>query len=114
MMENNQTQWLKGILDLCLLALIDQAPCYGYEMVQRMTERGFTLVSEGSIYPCLSRLQHQKLVESYSIASLEGPKRKYYRLLPAGQEQLVLWKKQWHTFATALENILEGSIPHVS
>jgi PadR family transcriptional regulator PadR len=75
-MENNQTQWLKGILDICLLSLIAEAPCYGYEMVQRMTERGLTLVSEGSIYPSLSRLHQNKLIESYYVASPEGPKRK--------------------------------------
>ena len=47
---------------MCLLALIAEQPSYGYEMVRKLEDRGLDLVSEGSIYPLLSRIQHQRLV----------------------------------------------------
>lgn len=107
-MDNRHTQLLKGTLDMCLLALIAQRPCYGYEMVERLTQYGLELVSEGSIYPLLSRLQLQGYIESYLSQSTEGPKRKYYRLLPAGVHELNQWRREWSTFSNAVEQILRG------
>ncbi len=107
-MDNRHTQLLKGALDICLLALIAQRPCYGYEMVERLTQHGLELVSEGSIYPLLSRLQQQGYIESYFIQSTEGPKRKYYRLLPAGAQEFKRWRQEWFTFSNAVEQILRG------
>ena len=50
----HSSQLLKGVLDMCLLALIDQEPSYGYEMVDKLQRNGLELVSEGSIYPLLA------------------------------------------------------------
>ena len=105
-MENRQTQLLKGVLDMCLLALIAEEPCYGYEMVQKMTQRGLKLVSEGSIYPLLSRLQQSDYIESTLVASSEGPKRKYYRIRPKGLAQLISWQADWYSFSVAVDCIL--------
>jgi PadR family transcriptional regulator PadR len=112
-MENRHTQLLKGVLDICLLALIAEEPCYGYEIVQKMLQRGLPLVSEGSIYPLLSRLQQQHLIESYSIASPEGPNRKYYRLRSEGITQLEAWTQDWMSFSSAIDHILkERNVPY--
>lgn len=111
-MENRSTQLLKGTLDMCLLALLARQPCYGYEMVQQLAQHGLDLVSEGSIYPLLSRLQQHGSIEGYLVSSTEGPRRKYYRLLPAGARQLEQWQTEWETFAIAVENILKGEILH--
>ena len=108
-MENRSTQLLKGTLDMCLLATIAQRPCYGYEMVQRLAQQGLTLVSEGSIYPLLSRLQQQGYIEGYLVPSIDGPPRKYYRLQPRGAKQLEQWQAEWETFARAVERILKGA-----
>ena len=111
-MENRSTQLLKGTLDMCLLALLARQPCYGYEMVQQLAQQGLDLVSEGSIYPLLSRLQQHGSIEGYMVPSVEGPKRKYYRLLPAGARQLEQWQTEWETFALAVEHILKGESSH--
>jgi PadR family transcriptional regulator PadR len=110
--ENRSTQLLKGTLDMCLLALLARQPCYGYEIVQQLAQQGLDLVSEGSIYPLLSRLQQHSLIEGYLVPSMEGPKRKYYRLLPAGAKQLEQWQAEWETFALAVEHILNGEHSH--
>jgi len=106
--DTRSTQLLKGTLDMCLLATIARRPCYGYEMVQQLAQQGLDLVSEGSIYPLLGRLQHLGYIEGYLVASRDGPKRKYYRLLPAGAKQLEHWRAEWETFAQAVERILKG------
>jgi PadR family transcriptional regulator PadR len=99
---------LKGVLDMCLLALIAEEPCYGYEMVRKMEERGLELVGEGSIYPLLSRLQKAGLIEGYTVPSSEGPRRKYYRALPEGEERLKAWREEWEQFSRAVGRVLGG------
>ena len=70
---------LRGVLDLCLLAVIMDEPAYGYEMTRRLRERGLSTVGEGSIYPLLGRLERDGLVATHRAASDGGPPRKYYR-----------------------------------
>ncbi|MCL6575652.1 PadR family transcriptional regulator [Kyrpidia sp.] len=106
-MEKRSTQLLKGVLDMLLLAFIDREPCYGYEMVQKLHEKGLELVGEGSIYPLLSRLEKGGLVEGYFVRSDQGPNRKYYRILPRGREQLGQWSREWREFARAVRQVLD-------
>ena len=61
--EGRRTQLLRGVLDLCLLAVMEEGPAYGYEMTKRLRERGLSIVGEGSIYPLLARLEREGLVE---------------------------------------------------
>ncbi len=113
-MENRSTQLLKGTLEMCLLALLAQQACYGYEIVQHLARYGLDLVSEGSIYPLLSRMLTRGYIEGYLVSSTEGPSRKYYRLRPAGAKQLEQWQTEWETFAGAVERILKGEGSHVN
>ena len=72
---SRRTQLLRGVLDLCLLAVIEDEPAYGYEMTKRLRARGLSIVGEGSIYPLLGRLERERLVETYRAASNGGPPR---------------------------------------
>ncbi len=60
--ESRRTQLLRGVLDLCLLAVMEEGPAYGYEMTKRLRDRGLSTVGEGSIYPLLGRLERDGLV----------------------------------------------------
>ena len=62
---DHRSQLLKGVLDMCLLAIINEEPSYGYEMADKLSQRGLHLSSEGSIYPTLSRMQRSSLIEGY-------------------------------------------------
>lgn len=93
---------------MCLLSLIEEEASYGYEMVSKLTERGLDLASEGSIYPLLSRLQKQGLIEGYLVQSSGGPARKYYRMSAEGGETLQLWRDEWRRFATSVDAVLDG------
>jgi PadR family transcriptional regulator PadR len=100
------TQLLRGVLDVCLLAVIAERPRYGYELVEILAANGLPLVSEGSIYPLLARLERAGRVESYREASATGPPRKYYRLTPAGAEEMAVGRSTWHAFAAAVGQVL--------
>ena len=102
------SQMLKGVLDMALLALIAEEPSYGYEMVSKLRERGLELVSEGSIYPLLSRLQRGGLVESYLQESPGGPPRKYYRISSSGTASLAEWASDWRRLSTSVDRVLAG------
>jgi PadR family transcriptional regulator, regulatory protein PadR len=106
---DRSSQLLKGVLDMCLLAIISHEPSYGYEMVNKLATRGLDLVSEGTIYPVLSRLQKNGLVEGYLVESSGGPARKYYRITAQGADTLGSWQEGWHELAVGVENVLRGA-----
>jgi PadR family transcriptional regulator PadR len=61
--QDRSTQLLHGVLDMCLLSVIEEEASYGYEMVRKLRDRGLHLAGDGSIYPLQSRLQKQGLIE---------------------------------------------------
>ncbi len=107
--QDRSTQLLHGVLDMCLMSIIDEEPSYGYEMVKKLRDRGLDLASEGSIYPLLSRLQKQGMIESYLVQSSEGPARKYYRMSNRGRTSLKQWRTDWNRFRVAVDGVLNGS-----
>lgn len=106
--QSHTTQLLHGVLDMCLLSIIEEEASYGYEMVSKLRERGLDLASEGSIYPLLSRLQKQGLIEGYLVQSSEGPARKYYRMSDEGRETLDQWRLEWREFSRSVDAVLGG------
>ena len=104
--ERRRTELLRGVLDLCLLAVMEDGPAYGYEMTKRLRARGLSMVGEGSIYPLLGRLERDGLVETYRSASNGGPPRKYYRASSAGQSALAAGVSEWRTARDALDGVL--------
>ncbi len=106
--QDRGTQLLHGVLDMCLLSIIDEESSYGYEMAHKLTERGLSLASEGSIYPILSRLQKQGMIEGYLVQSSEGPARKYYRMTPRGRKALTSWLDEWRRFRSAVDSVIGG------
>jgi PadR family transcriptional regulator PadR len=107
--EQRRTQLLRGVLDLCLLAVLEEAPAYGYEMTKRLRSRGLSIVSDGSIYPLLGRLERDGLVETFREASDEGRSRKYYRTSPRGRGVLMAGVADWRSARDAVDAVL-GSI----
>jgi len=104
--EGRGTQLLRGVLDLCLLAVMQEGPAYGYEMTKRLRARGLSIVGEGSIYPLLARLEREGLVETYRAASNGGPPRKYYRASAHGQEVLAAGVSEWRAARDAVDAVL--------
>lgn len=106
-----RSQLLKGILEGCILAVINRETVYGYELAMKLQSQGID-VSEGSIYPILLRLQKEKLIQGEMKKSASGPNRKYYTLTPAGEGALDEFKLNWEGLKTPVDRLLgkkEGS-----
>lgn len=106
--NGRSSQLLRGVLDVCLLALIAEEERYGYEIVRQLEDRGLELVGEGSIYPLLSRLQRSGLIEGFLRPSNEGPARKYYRITTEGRRTVRAWTAEWKSFAGNVDRVLKG------
>ena len=106
MTEGRRSQLLRGVLDLCLLAVMQDGPAYGYEMTKRLQARGLSIVGEGSIYPLLGRLERDQLVETRRAAGNSGPPRKYYSLSPAGEQALATGVSEWKATRDAVDGVL--------
>lgn len=99
------SQFKKGVLDMCVLALLKKKDHYGYELVNEISKN--LDVSEGTIYPLLRRLKLDNLVTTYLKESKEGPSRKYYKLTKEGKEKFDQQKKDWKDFNKKVSSILE-------
>ncbi len=104
--DGRRSQLLRGVLDLCLLAVIGEGPAYGYEMTKRLRARGMPIVGEGSIYPLLGRLERDGLVATRREASNGGPPRKYYSLSSDGKQSLETGVAEWMTARDAIDRAL--------
>src|SRR6202789_2762611 len=93
--EGRRSQLLRGVLDLCLLAVMEEGPAYGYEMTKRLRARGLSIVGGGLIFPLLGRLERDGLVETRRAVSNGGPPRKYYSLSPTGELALEAGRREW-------------------
>ena len=105
MPEAIEIQWKKGVLALCVLALLERGDSYAYEIASRMAEA--VDMGEGTVYPLMRRMQSDGLVETYMVESATGPSRKYYRLTDAGRTSLASQKTEWDAFVRAVNGILE-------
>lgn len=101
------SQMLKGLLEGCILSIIKDQEAYGYEMVAKLADYGLDIVSEGSIYPVLLKLQKQDYVSSRMLPSKEGKKRKYYSITKQGHTYLEEFQKQCSKVATSVNDIIE-------
>ena len=104
--ERRSSQLLRGVLDLCLLAVVADEPAYGYEMTKRLRARGLSIVGEGSIYPLLGRLERDGLVDTYRGVSDGGPPRKYYRASGAGHRALSDGISEWQSARDSIDGVL--------
>ena len=104
MPETVQVQLKKGVLELCVLALLSRADNYAYEIASQLAH-GIDM-GEGTIYPLMRRMQDDGLVETYLVDSPAGPSRKYYRLTEPGKASFGTQKAAWSAFTNAVNHIL--------
>jgi PadR family transcriptional regulator, regulatory protein PadR len=104
MPESLQIQLKKGVLEMCVLALLSKGDNYAYDIASRMAEA--VGMGEGTIYPLMRRMQNEGLVSTYLQESESGPPRKYYRLTKSGALALKNQIAEWLTFESAVRKIL--------
>lgn len=102
-----RSQLLKGILDGCVLAIIEKEPAYGYELSQKLQNIGLHDVSEGTIYPVLLRLQRNGLIRGEMRPSDAGPNRKYYFLTTEGEDALAIISEEWQQLSIPVNELFK-------
>ena len=105
----DNTQLLKGVLDLAVLAVVDDEDGYGYDVVRRLRAGGLDDVGDASVYGTLRRLYAAGALTSYVVPSESGPHRKYYGITPSGRDQLKTQRDDWAHFSTTVTNLLQGA-----
>ncbi|GEN88140.1 PadR family transcriptional regulator [Oceanobacillus sp. FSL W8-0428] len=98
-------QLKKGVLELCVLVLLDKQDFYGYELIKRITDK--IEISEGSVYPVLRRILKQGYCTTYLRESTEGPSRKYYHLTNEGQDYLLELKEEYEKFTRGVDSLMK-------
>ena len=104
--RNAVSQLRKGTLEYCVLALLRDGQRYGFELVRTLSEADGLLVSEGTIYPLLSRLRRDQLVSTSWQESEAGPPRRYYQLTDAGTRALTDFSEEWARFRNAVDALV--------
>jgi PadR family transcriptional regulator, regulatory protein PadR len=107
MKADRRSSWLKGVLDLLVLAGLTEGESYGYAIAKRLDEAGLGTIKGGTLYPVLNRLEEAGLVEAEFRAADKGPGRRYYRLTEAGRTVLTEQSAAWSEFETAVRTVLE-------
>lgn len=99
------TQYKKGVLDLCVLALLHKRDCYGYEISDFLSQH--IDIADGTVYPLLRKLKADGLLTTYLQEESGGPPRKYYQLTELGRETYRRDREEYLRFAQAVRGLLE-------
>ncbi len=108
MFDNWTVQARKGILELAILTALADRQRYAYDLVRSLVDIPGLGISEGTIYPLLSRLRVQGLVEARLEESTEGPARKYYSLTNQGRKTLEMMKDYLDAILNGVQTIRQG------
>jgi len=112
-MENKITQLRKGILELAILGALSRGRHYGYSLVKTISGSSDIDLTEGTIYPILSRLAKEGLVQSEWVESSQGPPRKYYTLTLKGEETFRILDGEFRKLAAIVDNAQRAALVEV-
>jgi len=99
-------QMRRGVLPYCVLAMLRDEERYGFELVHSLGRVDGLVTGEGTIYPLLSRIRRQGLVETSWRESASGPPRRYYRLSLAGRDALDDFAGSWRRLRDSVDGLL--------
>jgi PadR family transcriptional regulator PadR len=102
----DSTQLLKGVLDVAVLAVVENEDGYGYDIVRRLRDGGFDDIGDASVYGTLRRLYTAGALSTYVVPSDGGPHRKYYAMTAIGQQMLTDQRATWQVFSATMNNLL--------
>lgn len=100
------SEWLRGVLELCVLRVMAEGPTYGYAIAADLATAGFGDIKGGTLYPLLARLEKNALVSVEWRTGEGGPGRKYFTLTAAGRSQVDEGLAQWQVFSTRVTSHL--------
>lgn len=101
------TQMRRGAIEYCVLALLKRGERYGFELVRDLADADGLVTSEGTVYPLLTRLRRDGMVETSWQESNQGPPRRYYRITKQGEDALAAFIEQWARFRSSIDRLLD-------
>lgn len=104
MIDNIRSQMRKGLLEYCILLVIDREPAYATEILDRLRAAQLVVV-EGTLYPLLSRLKKAEVLAYYWVESPSGPPRKYFQITPQGKQLLADLEIEWANMAETVGSL---------
>jgi len=111
--DNWATQLRKGVLELYIINILNQGELYAYDLVKRLTGTRGLVISDGTVYPLLSRMRKAGLLRARLEESPEGAVRKYYTLTDEGKRIRALMNAYWDGVVQELRHAQEESeVPH--
>ncbi len=102
--EKINSQMKKGVLEMCILAIISEKDAYTSDIIEKLKEQNLIVV-EGTLYPLLSRLKKTDILDYYWVESPSGPPRKYFKLTDTGLEFYKELNKNWNELVETVANI---------
>ncbi|MBU0981524.1 PadR family transcriptional regulator [Patescibacteria group bacterium] len=105
-LENIQAQVRKGILEFAILIIIKGGEIYANGIIKKLKKTDLIVV-EGTLYPLLSRLKRNELVEYVWKESKSGPPRKYYKLTKKGAEFLDVLEESWGSLYKSINSLIK-------
>jgi PadR family transcriptional regulator PadR len=106
--DNVKSQMRKGILEYCILLILDREPAYANDII-RILQEARLIVVEGTLYPLLTRLKNMNLLNYQWVESVQGPPRKYYALTQEGEVLLNDLGQAWSEIANTINHLKERS-----
>lgn len=104
--ENIQSQMRKGILELCILSILERGDAYPTEILDELKSAKLIVV-EGTLYPLLNRLKDSGYLTYSWQESTQGPPRKYYRLTSEGRKFLKELFENWEDMVKSVNKIIK-------
>jgi PadR family transcriptional regulator, regulatory protein PadR len=104
--EKMMAQMRRGAIEYCVLALLRDQDRYGLELTRALTDADGLVTSEGTVYPLLTRLRQEGLVETTWEESRQGPPRRYYRITNDGRHALKAFIVQWERFRKTVDGLM--------
>lgn len=98
-------QYKKGVLELCVMALLTKQDRYGYEISETLSKQ--IDIADGTVYPILRKLKADGLLTTYLQEESGGPPRKYYSLTQLGRQTYEKDRKEYLLFASAVKRMLQ-------
>jgi PadR family transcriptional regulator PadR len=105
--ERVLSQMRRGTLEYCVLAVLKRDDRYAFDLVKTLARVDGLVTSEGTLYPLLTRLRKDGLVDSSWQESPKGPPRRYYRITAKGRRSLDGFTQEWRRFKTSVDRLIE-------
>jgi PadR family transcriptional regulator PadR len=111
--QNTQSQMRKGVLEFCILSIIQQGEVYPSDIVEKMKAANLHIL-EGTLYPLLTRLKNAGLLNYRWVESISGPPRKYFVMTEEGKAAFQILLKTWNEMTDAVNQLTQNTNPIAS